>query len=137
MKRFALLLLLFWTVIGCGPKPTTRLYDEAAAEKITCLNLRITPPNPKWERFMQRLYPFDPSCKTMLEITTKCGIVCNSNQNAPRKNLSAFPDSYLRMEVSDGLHPIYSYYLDLQGEADEKELGRGWENIKKALHLKP
>ncbi len=137
MKRNILPLLLAGLLAGCGPKPVTRIYDESRVGKIECLKLRVVPPDSKLERFMQKRYPFETSCKTVLEITTKCGIVCNSNQNAPRKNLSAFPDSYLRMEVRESLRLLYSYYVDLQGEVDEKALERGWERLRRDLKLTP
>ena len=129
-------LLLLALLTGCETKkPVTRFIDKDAAAHIRCLRLDISPPNPAWRKRLEGLYPFDPACRTTLRITTKDAIVCNSNQNAPRKALTAFPDSYLRMELEDRMHPVYSYYIDLQEGVTEEDIERGWQRVRADLKL--
>jgi hypothetical protein len=51
-----------------------------------------------------------PTCPYRLEVYSKNGIHYNSNQNSNRKALSAFPSSYLRMDIRREMTLLYTYY---------------------------
>ncbi|BDY13201.1 hypothetical protein [Hydrogenimonas cancrithermarum] len=133
MTRFWILPLLILVWSGCGEKPVTKIYEAARLKPIACMRLDIYPASPEMERMMRKLYPFNKRCDTVLEVRHKENICCNSNQNAARKALSAFPHHFLRLEVRRGLTPLYSYYIDLQHRADEEDLREAFARLKKDL----
>ncbi len=103
---------------------------------IKCMKLAVVSEDKNILQSMQKLYTFDDKCTLKLEISYKDGIHCNSNQNADRKALSTFPQSYLRMELREGLDLQYSYYIDLSDDIDEDALQRAFKKIQKELNIK-
>ena len=100
------------------------------------MKLVVFPEDIKIIETMRGLYDFDDKCPLKLEISYREGIHCNSNQNADKKALSNFPQSYLRMELRTGLKLQYSYYIDLSENVDTKALKNGFKRIKKDLDIK-
>ncbi len=135
MKLFLLSFVLISLFIGCDDKSVSTLYDKSYTKNsIPCLKLSIYPRNKKMEKTLRRLYPFKQRCEYLLLVSYKAGIVCNSNQNAPRKTLSNFPNSYLRMEINRNMNDlIYSYYIDLNDKVSKDDIQNGFKNIKDNL----
>lgn len=132
---FLTLILLFFT--GCEDKSISNLIDKSYKNKtIPCLKLSIYPKNSTIEKTLKNLYPFKDKCQYQFIVSYKANIVCNSNQNAPQKTLSNFPNSFLRIEIKKGVnHFIYSYYIDLSDGVEKDDLIKGFENIDKNLKL--
>jgi len=137
MDSFKSLILLSSLLLfaGCGREPMVKIYPEAKEANITCLKLHVNPKSRKIEKALNGLYSFDPSCETVLEVKHKENICCNSNQNAFRKAVSDFPRNFLRMEVRRGFSLLYSYYLDLDKEADAEDAVRAFDRAKRDLRL--
>lgn len=133
---FFSLIFLFFT--GCTDKSISKLNDKSYKNKIIpCLKLSILPKNSVMEKTFKNLYPFKEKCQYQFIVSYKANIVCNSNQNAARKTLSNFPNSFLRIEVKKNInHPIYSYYIDLNDDVKKGDLIKGFENIDKNLKIR-
>lgn len=113
-----------------------KVYDErVSTERIACMRLVVFPADELAEQTLRELYTFDETCKTKLEVSTKDGIVCNSTQNIEKKILSDFPNSYLRMRITQGGKRLYSYYIDLSDTMSEKDLKNGFTRIERDLRL--
>ncbi|HIP62321.1 MAG TPA: hypothetical protein EYG98_07160 [Sulfurovum sp.] len=115
----------------------TQIYDKSLTKApIKCMKLIVFPEDINITETMRGLYDFDDKCPLKLEISYREGIHCNSNQNADRKALSNFPQSYLRMELRKGLRLQYSYYTDLSDAVDTVALENAFKRIKKDLDIK-
>ncbi len=136
MRQIQLIIITIIMLTGCEDKAMVNIYKPAIKDKkIECLKLSISPPSNSIEQTMNTLYHFDNSCSLTLEVSYKNGIVCNSNQNVDKKALTAFPKSYLRMELREGFTLQYSYYKDLNSDIDTKELIKAFERIEEDLKL--
>ncbi len=135
LKYLYLLSMLPFLYAGCGDNSISKLYDTSYKNRtIPCLKLSVFPRNKNMEKYFKKLYPFKQKCEYILLVSYKAGIVCNSNQNAPRKTLSNFPNSYLRMEINRNMNDlIYSYYIDLNDKVSKDDIENGLKNIKKNL----
>jgi len=133
---FFSLIFLFFT--GCIDKSISKLHDKSYKNKtIPCMKLSIFPKNSAMKKTLKNLYPFQNKCQYLFLVSYKTDIVCNSNQNAPRKTLSNFPNSFLRIEIKKNTnHPIYSYYIDLNDNVEKGDLAKGFENIDKNLKIR-
>ncbi len=117
-------------------KAYINLYDtQLKAQKIPCLNLSLYPPDPTLEKALKKQYDFRADCPWRLVVKTKENIHCNSNQNSEKKALTAFPNSFLRMEIRKGFSLKYSYYIDLTKPADSQDILEGLEKIRSDLKL--
>jgi hypothetical protein len=117
-------------VVGCEEKAMVNIYDKSLIKHPTkCLSLRLFPEDTAMKQALEKHMTFDPSCPYRLEVSYKNGIHCNSNQNSDRKALSAFPSSYLRMEIRRGMQLLYSYYIDLSQSAKPKDMSAGIQRI--------
>ncbi len=113
-----------------------KIYDERmSTERIACMRLVVFPPDELAEQTLRELYTFDETCETRLEVSTKDGIVCNSTHNIEKKVLSDFPNSYLRLRITNGSRRLYSYYIDLPDTMSEKDLKDGFTRIERDLRL--
>ena len=130
--------LIFLFFAGCGDKSISKLNDKSYKNKsIPCLKLSIFPKNSAMEKTLKNLYPFKDKCQYQFSVSYKANIVCNSNQNAPRKTLSNFPNSFLRIEIKKNMNDlIYSYYIDLDDGVEKNDLIKGFENIDKNLQIR-
>ncbi len=135
MKFLFFTLFVSILFLGCEDKSTSTLYDKSYKNKtIPCLKLSIYPKNNQMEQALKKLYSFKQQCEYLLLVSYKSDIVCNSNQNAAKKTLSNFPNSYLRLEINRNMNDlIYSYYIDLSDKVSKDDLEKGFENIKKNL----
>lgn len=133
---FFSIIFLFYT--GCTDKSISKLVDKSYKNKtIPCLKLSISPISTAIEKTLKKLYPFKKECQYQFLVSYKANIVCNSNQNAPTKTLSNFPNSFLRIEIKKNInHLIYSYYIDLTDNVEKEDLTKGFENIDKNLKLR-
>lgn len=133
---FLSLIFLFFT--GCTDKSISKLYDKSYKNTvIPCLKLSISPDNSTMDKTLKNLYPFKEKCQYLFLVSYKTDIVCNSNQNAPRKTLSNFPNGFLRIQINKSMnHLIYSYYIDLNDDVDKGDLIKGFENIDKNLKIR-
>ena len=114
--------------------PYIHLYDKQLKEqKIPCLSLSVFPPDSALSGALEEEYPFRADCPWRLTVKTKENIHCNSNQNSDKKALSAFPNSFLRMEIHRGFSLKYSYYVDLTKPADSDDALEGFDRIRKYL----
>ena len=137
MKTF-FILSVFLLFVGCNDKSVSKIYDNSYKSKtIPCLKLSVSPKNKTIEKSLKKLYTFQDKCEYLLLVSYKANIVCNSNQNAPKKTLSNFPNSYLRMEINKKMNDlIFSYYIDLNEKVQKDDLTKGFDAIKKNLKLK-
>lgn len=93
------------------------------------MQLRVWPPDATIEKYLQRQYSFDGNCSYLLEVSTKNGITCNSNQNVQTKALGTFPTSYIKMEILREKTLAYSYYKDLQGDVELSDVKRACDRM--------
>ena len=122
---------------GCSDNAIVKVFDkDAAKNEIPCMRLVVFPPDRILEETLSKLYKFTPDCDYRLKVSKKGGIVCNSNQNAAKKTLSNFPSTYLRMDVSKGNKPIYSYYIDLLDDVSKNDVKDGFLRVQKDLLLR-
>ena len=130
------IVLVLW-LAGCGDDAVTRLQDPQLPEHPPrCLRLDVLQTDPELARAMRKLYPFQEDCPYRLVLSTKSGIVCNSNANAPRKTLSNFPSAYLRLEIYRGMDLLYSYYRDLTHAPDREDLGLALDRTMRETGMK-
>ncbi len=120
---------------ACGEKPVIKIYPQAKKEHIESLRLVVRPCDPDIEKTFRALYRFNPASVTVLYVSHKENISCNSNQNAPQKALSNFPGNFLRMEVKRGPVLYYSYYIDLDEKADADDIKRAFQKLKRDLGM--
>jgi len=127
--------LVAFLVLGSGEDNAIVTRDEAALAQHPprCLSLRVYPENSAIGSALRELYAFDADCPWRLEVSWKSNIHCTSNQNSERKALSAFPDSFLRMEIRRGMALLYTYYIDLPRPADVEDAVRGFKRVRKDL----
>ena len=138
MMRTVLLMLALFLLAACDSDPMVTVYDKKITQTpISCMKLRIFPPNGELRESLERLYLFDEKCRLSLDVSYKCGIKCNSSYNAPQKALSNFPTSYLNMELRKGLLLQYSYYIDLTEKPDADDVRKGFERMQKDLRILP
>ena len=131
---FILINLLILT--ACSDSAQVLLFEKnVPKEKITCLNLVIFPPNEKIKSTFEKLYDFDENCSLKVEVSTKSGITCNSNQNYQSKALGSFPSSYLKVQVNASSKIVYSYYIDLKNEVTPQDMRRAFNRLRKDLEL--
>ena len=135
MKHLFIALSVIILFSACEDKSVSTLYDKSYKNRaIPCLKLSIFPKNAQMEQTLKNLYPFKQKCEYLLLVSYKAGIVCNSNQNAARKTLSNFPNSYLRMEINRNMNDlIFSYYIDLNDKVSKGDLEKGFKSIQKNL----
>ncbi|WP_456433286.1 hypothetical protein [Nitratifractor sp.] len=122
---------------GCGEHPYVKLYDpELPKHPPACMTLHMDPADPPVEKKLRSLYRFQPDCLYHLEVGTKERIVCHSAYNAPAKATTAFPSSYLRMDLYRGKRIVYSYYIDLTSPADADDAETAFDRLRDDLHLR-
>ena len=127
MRYLLIVFVLFLS--ACDDGATVRHYDKNL-QKLSCLRLSIFPPDKLLSETLQSLYSFTPTCIYTLQASRKGGIVCNSNQNAPKKALSNFPSAFVRLDIYEGKKPLYSYYKDLSSPADKSDIRSGFLRLK-------
>lgn len=133
-KSFGLIIALFLT--GCEDKALVNVYDKSILDTpITCMDLRVIPPNKAISNKMHSLYHFDQNCPLHLDISYKNSIVCNSTHNIQAKSIQGFPPSYLNMKLRKGFSLKYSYYIDLSSDVTDKDVEKGFNRIKKDLNI--
>ena len=129
-KAVGVVLFFLVLVSGCEDKALVKVYDQKILQTPpTCLALSVIPEETSIEQALKQQYRFDPTCPWRLEVHYKNNIRCTSNQNSDRKALSAFPSSYLRMEIRRGMRLLYSYYIDLPQRAKNGDAKRGLSRI--------
>ena len=127
--------LLF--LLSCSDDATITLYEKnLPKESISCIQLVIFPPNKKIQNSLEKLYDFDENCNITMEVSTKSGITCNSNQNYQRKAVGSFPTSYLKMQVNDGSKIVYSYYIDLLNEVTQEDVSSAFSRVRDDLNIR-
>jgi hypothetical protein len=124
-------------VLGCEDKSIVNIYDKKIIDEPPgCLRLSIVPPQVQISKKLESIYKFDPSCPYVLEVHYKNNIQCTSNQNSDRKALSAFPGSFLRMDIRKGMKVYYDYYIDLPKIATPDDAEDAMSRIMKDIKLK-
>ncbi len=124
-------ILIFF--LGCSDDAYITHYDKKVTH-LSCLKLKTK--DILLLSKLSKLYSFDENCAYELRASQKSGIVCNSNQNAPKKALSNFPHGFLRLDIygkKEGL--IYSYYLDTDNKVSESMIEKGFHTIKEEFGL--
>jgi hypothetical protein len=116
--------------------PYVKLYERnLSTTPPPCLALEVFPPDPDAEKTLRKLYGFRTECPYLLRVTTREGIVCRSNGNAPIKATSNFPSAYLRMELRHGMKLLYSYYIDLTDVPGASDIEAAFERLKQDIPL--
>lgn len=98
------------------------------------MRLLVFPPNKSLESVLTKLYLFDDTCSMKLNVSTKSGITCNSNQNTQKKALTNFPSSYLKMQIEDK-RVLYSYYIDLDHDVACKDIEDAFSRIREDINF--
>jgi len=129
-SRTLLVSALFLT--ACSDNATVVQYDKDLT-KLECLRLSVFPPDPLITTTLEALYPFKEECPYRLQVSKKTGITCNSNQNAPKKALSNFPNGYIRMDIYKEKKLIYSYYRDLNDKISKTNITDAFTRVQKDL----
>jgi len=125
------------SVVTDEKKAYVNLYDKPLKnQQIPCLSLSIFPPHASLENALKKRYDFRSDCPWKLDVKTKENIHCNSNQNSDKKALTAFPNSFLRMEIRKGFSLKYSYYVDLTKPADSDDIVEGFDRINDDLSIR-
>jgi len=127
---YILLLVIFLN--GCNDNAQITKYTDTQTQP-TCLRLVVFPSNELITNTLTKLYSFTNNCDYDFQVSTKSGIVCNSNQNANKKALTNFPSGYLRMDVNKGKKPVYSYYKDVYEEITEEDIQNAFYHLKDDL----
>lgn len=127
---YILLLVIFLS--GCNDNAQITQYTTNQTQ-LTCLRLVVFPPNELITNTLTKLYNFTNNCDYDLQVSTKGGIICNSNQNANKKALSNFPSGYLRMDVYKEKKPVYSYYKDVNEEISEEDIQNAFHHLEEDL----
>jgi hypothetical protein len=132
-KIFFLISVIFF--VGCNKKEYIRYDQNISKEKIECLGL--DPLNSKaLNKDILPLFNFKKDCKYKISLSGKSDIVCNSSFNSSRKATSAFPSSYLRLELKRGMDTLFSYYVDLTSPPSSSDVKRAFEVMQKYIKLK-
>jgi hypothetical protein len=119
---------------ACSDDFTVNIYNKKITQiKIPCMKLVVFPPNEKIESYLDSLYTFDTNCSYRLEVDTKSGITCNSNQNYQKKALEEFPTSYLKMQIKESSKLQYSYYKDIREEVEVSDVKEAIKRISEDL----
>ena len=128
---------IFLAVMTDAKKAYVNLYDpQLKHQQIPCLSLSIFPPDSTLENTLKKRYDFRTDCPWKLDVKTKENIHCNSNQNSGKKALTAFPNSFLRMEIRKGFALKYSYYVDLTESANPDDILEGFDRLSNDLNIK-
>lgn len=132
MKNIVIMLALL--LMGCNKKsePLIKI-DTKVSTPIACMSLNEFEIDKSFSEKLHTLYTFDTHCDLKLSMKYKKDIVCNSPYNPNSKNTSQFPKSFLKLELRRGLKVIYSYYIDLYGNVDEKDIEDAFERLKRDL----
>jgi len=139
MKFFLILSLpaMLLLLSGCEDKAMVSFYDRSLkSHPPTCLKLSEISLDPDMKKSLELVYTFTPNCPWRLTVESKKDIHCTSNQNSQRKALTAFPNSYLRMDIRRGMRSVYNYYIDLTSKANSGDVVRGLLRISDDLGLK-
>ena len=126
-------LFIFVLFLGCSDNAYVTHYNKKVTH-LPCLKLE-TKDILLWSK-LSKLHRFQNSCEYELRASQKSGIVCNSNQNAPKKALSNFPHGFLRLDIygkKEGL--VYSYYLDTDDKVSDSMIEKGFTTIKEEFGL--
>jgi len=134
VKKSFFLTCIAILISACSEEAAVNIYDKTIIQtKIPCIKLVVFPPNEKIQKTLESLYVFDANCSYKLEVETKSGITCNSNQNYEKKALGEFPTSYLKMQITKGSSLQYSYYKDLKEEVEALDVQRAWKRMQEDL----
>ena len=139
MKKYTIstLSIIVLLLNGCEDKAMVTFYDrQLRSHPPTCLELSDFSLDPATKRSLESIYNFTRHCPWLLTVESKKNIHCNSNQNSQRKALTAFPNSYLRMDIRRGMRSVYSYYLDLTKTPDSGDVERAFLRISDDFGLK-
>jgi len=132
--------LVTFLVLGSGDDRAQISWNDPALREHppTCLSLQVHPQNGAIEKALRDHYTFSESmaCPYRLEVSWKSNIHCTSNQNSDRKALSAFPSSFLRMEIRRGMRLLYTCYIDLPRPAGAEEAVEAFKRVRKDLGLR-
>ena len=134
-SAFTFCSLLF--LVSCSDNASITIYEKnLPKESISCIQLILFPPNEKIKNTLEKLYDFDENCNIKMEVSTKSGITCNSNQNYQIKAVGSFPTSYLKMQVNDGSKIVYSYYIDLLNEVTQEDVRSAFSRVRDDLDIR-
>ena len=125
----SILLLVLFNACNDNNAQITKYTDNQTP--IKCLHLVLFPDNKLIADTLGKLYDFDKKCDYELQVSTKGGIVCNSNQNADKKILANFPSGYIRFDLIKGTENIFSYYKDLTHRVTKEDIKEAFESLKK------
>jgi hypothetical protein len=101
-------------------------------DKINCLSYIPVSKN-SLDLGLLKLYKFNSNCPYKLNLEYKDSIACNSSFNAPTKATTAFPNSYIKLEVKNGFKIVYSYYKDLTSKPDLDDLEDAFDRLKEDI----
>ena len=122
--------------LGCSKDPIVTVYnDEITTSPVKCLRLNITPKNKMIHNILMKKYTFDSSCDTVLDVSTKSEIKCNSPYSAPQRTMTNFPSAYLKMEVRKGMTLEYGYFIDLTSKPDASDVSNAFDRLAEDLRL--
>jgi len=123
---YKIFLIIIFFFSGCKDNA---YINNRLKNKIDCLSYIPTSKN-SLDLELLKLYEFKNSCPYKLSLDYKSSIVCNSSFNAPTKATTAFPNSFIRLEVKKGFNVVYSYYKDLTDKPDLGDLEDAFNRLK-------
>ena len=133
MKKYLYLIPLIF-LIACEEKLKPSVIVSSDLERpINCMKLNQISDDKELLHYLENLYAFDDGCEWSLTLSSKKDIVCNSTNNMMTKTMGKFPKSFVKLELRQGMKPIYSYYVDLYSNADEDDVKEGFLRLKKDL----
>ena len=134
MKIGVISSLMALLLVGCGPKPTIKLYPEARKRPPKCLRLRLVPPDEAVRKRLIGAFPFSDDCPVEAILTLGCA-ECNSAFGAQNKAVSGMGRYFVRLSVRRKNAPLFEYYLDLKRPPKEADGRRALQTMRRRLGL--
>ena len=130
-KTFFYIIIIF-LFTSCDDNVTVIKYNKDLKD-LKCVRLVVFPPNSELQSTFSNFYKFKQNCKYALHISQKGGIICNSNQNAPKKALTNFPSGYIRLDLYNDSKLLYSYYRDLTSPLTKDDMKKSFNRFSNDL----
>ena len=131
-KKQVIFLSLAFLFLGCEDRSyLTTIYNKDLLNKpYKCLDLKLSPYSNKIYNDIKNIYTFTSNCETILKISYKTNIGCNSPYN---KNKSL--NSFVELELSKNNKRIISIYKDLNDSNISTEIKKGFNQLCKKIKI--
>jgi len=124
------LITSIFLLVSCTEKPKANVQlDKNLTHPIACMRLNNIAVEKEFLDTLNHLYTFDKNCSSVLHMSYKKNIVCNSSHNSVAKSTGKFPKSFLKLELRKGLQMQYSYYIDLLDNVDRQDVREAFRRL--------